>query len=440
MSKAKSDSPWLDRSGFIPPKLAAHLIEEYSFIYGRGMLYYFDGKIYRDTAAAFVKAKCKELLADEYRDSRGNEVVQQIITEAIFNSPTLDQDNQFIIVRNGALDWREGKLFPHDPAILSSIFIPLEFDPEAKCPAIEKFFHEVLPADSLDMIFEIIGYLLVSDNRFERVFLFLGEGANGKSTLLRLLRGFLGDENIAAESLHDLSENRFRLAKLAGKLANFFPDLESRALRDTGLLKALISGDVISAEFKGRDPFDFANKCRMIFSCNSIPRANDSSYAFYRRLCIIRFPRTFTTKDADPGLIEKLTTPGELSGLLNRALEALRVLLELKKFSIPESSESELKKYKGDNEHVRRFIESECSINPDFEINKNSLYTAYIHWAAANTIRPFPKITFGRQLREFNSSIVDDRAGSMDRVRVWRGINLTLSAQAKIYGDSEGDE
>ena len=438
--KVNPDSPWLDKRGnFIPPLLATHLIENENFIFDRGCLHYFDGKVYRPEGEIFVKSKCKEILETEYRDSRGIEVFRQIVTEITFKSPRLDRDITWIVLRNGCLDWKTGQLVPHDPAILSSIFIPIDHDPEATCPKIEKFFGQVLPTDAIDILFEFFGYCLIPDNRFEKALLLLGKGHNGKGLTIRLLRAFLGDENVSSESLQDVAENRFRMAKLAGRLANAFPDLDNRALKQTGTFKALVSGDAISAENKFGQPFTFENKARMIFSMNEIPRSADSTYAFYRRLCIIRFSLQLTPETSDPFLFEKLTTENELSGLLNKALAALRVLVEVGRFSEPLSSKNELEHYRSDNETVRVFCESQCELNPDYQIKKRELFAAYLHWAAESDIRPLTSRQFKTGLLQFAKTVTEDQAGpAINRVRIFRGINLTAAAQTNFY--SEGPD
>jgi putative DNA primase/helicase len=436
----KNNRHFFDKDGhFIPPQLAAHLVETENFLYDRGQLHYFGGKNYLPSADSFIKEKCLEILEDSYRDSRGIEVFRQIETQVKLNSPRLDQDLSWLVLRNGCLDWKTGELIPHNPEIFSSIFIPLDFNPAATCPKIEKFFSEVLPKDATDILYEFFGYCLISDNRFEKALMLLGQGHNGKGTTIRLLRSFLGEKNVSSESLQDLAENRFRMAKLAGRLANAFPDLDTRALKQTGTFKALVSGDAMSAENKFGEPFTFENKARMIFSMNEIPRSADSTYAFYRRLCIIRFSLQLSPETSDPFLFEKLTTEKELSGLLNKALAALRVLMEIGRFSEPISSKSELEKYRSDNETVKVFCEKQCNLNPDYQIKIRDLFAAYLHWSAENDIRPLTTRQFKTGLLQFAKTVSEDMAGPADaRFRIWRGINLTKEAQAKFY--SEGPE
>ena len=53
------------------------------------------------------------------------------------------------ILRNGLLNVRTRELFAHSPESLSTIRIPITFDPEAACPAIERFIAEVFSDDAI---------------------------------------------------------------------------------------------------------------------------------------------------------------------------------------------------------------------------------------------------------------------------------------------------
>ena len=110
----------------------------------------------------------------------------------------------------------------------------------------------------------------MQQSNFEKVFMLIGEGANGKSTFLGVMQAVLGFDNVSAESLHDLTYERFAVASLFGKMANLHPDIESSELKNTGLLKALISGDAISAEKKYLHSFKFTNKAKLFFSANQL--------------------------------------------------------------------------------------------------------------------------------------------------------------------------
>ena len=208
-------------------------------------------------------------------------------------------------------DRNADKLFEHSPHHLSSIRIPLTYDHNATCPNIQRFLAQVLPIECHDLVLELFAYCLLPTTKLDIAVILVGSGGNGKSVFLKLLKNFIGATNTSAESLHDIEKNRFRLASLTGKLANICADIAGQHLPSSDTFKKLTT-------------------------------CNDARDGFFRRWIILRFPNQFLSGKADPDLIEKLTTPQELSGLLNLALPALRRLMSNKAFAIPLSVKREL--------------------------------------------------------------------------------------------------
>jgi putative DNA primase/helicase len=260
----------------------------------------------------------------------------QLVTEAAnrlaIDAPELEERPRWGVlnVRNGLLDWPTRVLRPHDPDYRTTIQLPIRYDPQATCPAWERFVGEVWPADCVaaGVPWQLAALLLCPTKSVQQAVLLTGEGANGKSTMLRAYRALLGRQNTAGISLHRLEADRFAAARLQGKLANICPDLPSEHLASTSVFKALTDGDdSVHAEVKYGRQWDLYPFCRLVFSANHLPRSNDSSHAFFRRWLVLPFERQF-----EPGvagtrpretLDAELADPHELSGVLNRALDVL---------------------------------------------------------------------------------------------------------------------
>ena len=141
---------------------------------------------------------------------------------------TLEPHRDWLNLPNGMLDWRTGTLHDHDESYWSTSQLAVTWSEDAECPEIERFLAEVLPADLLEpgadgspgFIYEVIGYALFSGNPLHKAILLLGTGRNGKGTLLRLLNAMLGEDNVSSVALHEMANNRFRVAELVGKVAN----------------------------------------------------------------------------------------------------------------------------------------------------------------------------------------------------------------------------
>jgi len=334
--------------------------------------------------------------------------------------------------------------------------IPVDYDPTADCPAFKKFLEEVLPDKGDRMaIQELFGSLLWRAS-VGKAFVLIGEGANGKSTLLKVMETFLDKENIATRSLQDISRNRFAVADLVGKLANFGYELPSSRLENSDVFKSLVTGDSLPAEKKFEHPFPFHNYAKLIFATNQMPSFADTTTAFYRRWVIINFPNRFlpaelieeakqrlreanptateeeieeqtkNLKVADPFILEKITTPQELSGVLNWALEGLRRLLNNKfKFTsenIPEETGEEMERMV---DPIKAFLNDETEITNGSEdyVAKDDLYNAYTAYCRRKKLPMVGYNTFFKRLRMvFNYSEFQPR--TLGRKRAVMGIKL----------------
>lgn len=408
---------------FLPTKLAAHIMQQHRFAIQNQQLYVWRGGVYTETTPEFVKSLSKGALLDRYRDNRGSEVAKQIQTACWQQEDFFINDLDEINLTNGILNWQTGTLRQHSPEYPSRVQLPIKFDPDAKCPRIIKFLTDVLHPDCIELVAELFGYCLIPDTSMQKAFLLKSGGESGKSVFLDLLTTFLGRQNVSHEKLQALGENRFRAANLQGKLANIFADLPSCFLEETDTFKVLVSGDAISAERKGRDPFTFRNTARLLFSANELPRSSDNSHGFFRRWIILDFPHSFPpgSPGRDERLIEKLTTPQELSGLLNMALDGLRRLKRRGFFEESASCRAELDEYKRTNDSVRLFCDERLFISTSEQIEKTLLFNTYRNFCADENLRPVSARKFYTRVKELHSGISEVMVHG---IRFFRGICL----------------
>jgi putative DNA primase/helicase len=142
---------------------------------------------------------------------------------------------------------------------------------------------------------------------------------------------------------------KFATVQLYGKLGNVFADLPSEKIRDTGIFKAIVGEDYIAAQHKFKEYFSFKPFCRMVFSCETMPKNYaDRSGGFYRRLIIIRFDNHVDDKARDRNLRDKLAL--EADGIIAWSLKGLKRLMKNEYvFSETDRTNTELQKYKADN-------------------------------------------------------------------------------------------
>ncbi|MCB0868608.1 MAG: hypothetical protein KDB48_07910, partial [Solirubrobacterales bacterium] len=366
------------RPKFNAPQLGSRLAAEIPVSKGGGQLYAYRSGCYRSNGRDYFQRRIASELGDDWKRFRSDETLGWLMATAreLAETPPLDLIN----FRNGILDLRTGSLEKHTPEFLSPIQIPVDFDPAATCPMVDRFLDQTLDPDLHELIYEIAGYLLVPDNRLQVAFMFLGAGGNGKSTVLELLTALIGHGNVSATPLHKLDESRFATASLYGKLANIFSDLDSRALQSSSAFKAITGGDRLEAERKHGHPFTFKPFSRLLFSANEPPPTPDHTEAFFRRWLIVPFEKTFKGDKADRHLLAKLTTASELSGLVNRGLERLPALRERGAFTVSEAATKAAERFQVDTDSVAGYLAECTTLDPDGRVEKPKLYPAYRDW------------------------------------------------------------
>lgn len=402
--KTKEDfSPYFKKDTFIPKLLADDILSDNRFINVKGLLYRYHNGVYLDDGEQFIEAESQNKLGNESRQNRIGETIYYIkvdsYTEPELVNPT--DKGHLINVENGLYDWIEGNLLPHTPEYLSTIRIPIEYNPEATCPTVDYFLESTLPKDCVPIAEELFGYALIPYVRFEKAFMFTGTGANGKSTFLTLLEKFVGSDNVSKVPLQELDEHRFKRAELFGKLLNLFADLDARDLQSSTYFKTVVSGDMIDAERKHQDPFFFRPFARLAFSANELPRSPDNSYAYFRRWCIIPFPKRFEGRDADKSLADKLTEPSELSGLLNRALKGLHGLFSNEGFTESATVKASLDDYKKQNDTIAAFINDCCAFDANAETERGELFTAYQKYCENEGYKEISRIACYNRIRAY---------------------------------------
>lgn len=219
-----------------------------------------------------------------------------------FFSNTLDRK---INMKNGVYDFNTKSVLPHSPQYGFKSMIPHEYKPGQT----SKTFLDWLDTITLkntnlkSIIMDMMAYCVWPKYDNHAFFLLSGDGKNGKSTLLAILRAVLGDRNCSTISLSQLVDNRFAVAQLEAKFANISDEGSGVMLgqRQLNILKTLSSGERYFVEHKGVNGYDITNTAKLIFSANKDPEFRENSEAMRRRIVVIPFNYKIPTEDASIG-------------------------------------------------------------------------------------------------------------------------------------------
>ncbi len=386
----------------------------------------------------FIKAECQnrvgisELLTEHVI----KEIIGHIMRSTYIIRDSFNQYKTTINLANGLLNTETRELKPHSPEFLSTVRIPLKYKPEGQAPRCMQFMKEVHHPEDIPVIQELFGNCLVPDKSIQKAILHVGDGENGKSVELSLLRTFIGKANCSNVSWQQLELNRFAKSSLEGKLANIFADLPSQSMNMTTSFKMLTGEDAIGTEKKFKDEYSFENFAKLIFSANKPPKVTDEdSYAFWRRWIIIEFPNQFTDENGkkDPDLIEKLTTEDELSGLLNWALEGLTRLRQQKKYSYKKTVDETTEFYMRASDPVYAFLQDLCEAASDHFEDKDDLHDLFEQYCKDKKIPSLKLNAFSRafqnqtyiRVKSYRPEIIDEN-GRKKRITAWQGIKVRI--------------
>ena len=364
--------------------------------------YYYNGKIFSDGGVNFIGKKCQELTDGKIRVNDVNEVIAHIQRTTsqnidVFNNAPLN----LIPFENGVYDLDIKELLPHDPKYNFTFLIPHKFDISITCPKIEAFLLEVLGSkEEVKLAQEFIGYCLYRKYFIKKAWIIKGDQDTGKTTLINLINIFVGNENTSGVSLHKVIYDKFAASRLYSKLLNFYDDLPMQDLKDTGAFKIATGGGFISGEKKFGDSFEFMNYAKFLFATNYFIILNDKNQiedmAYYGRYLITLCENVFDKKTMDRDILEKMTTPEEMSGLINFALEGLQRLLENGSFTYSRTpSENQILMEKNSNSIVG-FIQDCVMEEEGAWLATNDLYEAYLSYCHENTLPKESKDKFSK--------------------------------------------
>lgn len=373
-------------------------------------LWHWDGSgVWQPIDEREVKKVIHRVAANHYKLCRNKiaSILDIVKTEATVKDSVFDaRDNIVINCRNGELHFTSGRweMHPHRREHYLTSQLPVAYLPESAAPRFRTFLEEIFAgdedaADKAQVLLEMVGYSMLRSCDFEKFIILIGNGANGKSVLLKVLTALLGVRSVSSVCPSQF-DNRFQRAHLHGKLANIISELSEGGELSDATLKAVVSGELITAEHKHKPPFEFRPCCTCWFGTNHMPQTRDFSDAVFRRAIILTFNRKFEGDACDTQLAEKLIA--ELPGILNLALHAIAGVLTRKAFTEPASSLAAKASWKLESDQVAQFVEECCLLHKDYEISSQEVYARYKSWAQeAGSFRPLNRKNFTNRLKRF---------------------------------------
>lgn len=349
--------------------------------------------------------------------------VAEYVSGKLYQDETqLDNRPGLVNLQNGVLDINTLDLHTRNAKHLFTAQLGFAYDAKAKCPQWEKFSSEVLvnpqriaDDDMIAFVQEAFGYSLTSSVEHEISFWLIGEGANGKSTMMKILDALLGSAALHL-NLGMLDRDKYQLADLGGKRVVICTEAPDTTVSDS-ILKAIISGDRMNVRSIYGKPFVVNPIAKVWWAMNNPPRVNDTSEGFWRKTKVIPFNRTFEYDERDKKLVANLKD--ELPGIFNWALKGLKRLERNGYFTECEQIEDATLSYRDESDLPLQFINEICQRdNASFE-TASDLYHRYREWCKDSGYKPASSNRMGREWRRLGL-----KAAREQGKRIWIGIKF----------------
>lgn len=385
---------FFNRGVFLFDKFAHYMANNYHIIKINGQLHIYSDGIYVDATNEIEAQMIKHI--SNLSKAKRSEVLSYL--DILIRDDRQMSDANYIAFKNGIYNITTRELEPFTPDIVITNKIEYDYDPTAYDPLLDKTLNKIACFDESvrALLEECVGYCFYRRSELRKSFILTGDKENGKSTYLSLIEHLLGHKNITSLDLAELGD-RFRTAQLVNKLACIGDDIGSEFIANPNIFKKLSAGNPVTVEKKGKDPFDFSNYAKLLFSANDIPKIKDRTGAVISRLIIIPFDAKFTADDPDfdPYIKYKLIKTLPMQYLINIGLAGLHRVLERRKFTESEKVQVALKEYEENNNPILSFLQEEPKIENE---PTTGVYSEYRIFCMNNNFSPMSNIEFSKQI------------------------------------------
>lgn len=322
--------------------------------------------------------------------------------DVLIRNDTKALDANMLAFENGLYNIADDSFSEFTPEHIVTNKINWNYNSDAYSEVVDNVLNNIACNDSdiRALLEECVGYCFYRRNELGKAFILTGDKSNGKSTFLSMIQNLLGYDNIASLDLKELGD-RFKTAELFGKLACIGDDIGDEFISNPATFKKLVTGDRVTAERKGQNPFQFNNYSKFLFSANNIPRIKDKTGAVLRRLVIIPFEAVFSKNSPDfkPFIKYELQSAEAMEYLIKIGIEGLKRVIINRGFTTPNKVQSAIDEYEEINNPILGFFK-ECEAE-NFKIENeptNKVYKRYQEYCVSNSLQPMSNIEFSRQI------------------------------------------
>lgn len=190
---------------------------------------------------------------------------------------------------------QDGKLYEPTGSFVPNTLAPvLNTDAKAKARVFDTIAEWVDSEEEAHALLSHLASALAPGWSAVKYVLLLGEGRNGKSLLLKMVRAVFGSHNVSNVTRQQMSEQSPVVCELNGKLLNLVFDGPSEYLKESAIEKSLVAGEPVSIRrLYESTPTTVQTNALFIEGLNGEPKSKDKSIALQKRLMRFHFPNVY---------------------------------------------------------------------------------------------------------------------------------------------------
>jgi putative DNA primase/helicase len=313
---------------------------------------------------------------------------------------------------NGTLELETGNFRYHNPNDYCSVQVSYPYNPSATYRAWSRFIEDITAGDprTAELLQLIPGYVFEPMNKHEKIFVLSGNGSNGKSKYLEILRQLFDAANVSHLQPRAMLD-KFRLIQFRESIVNMAGEIKANLSDTEELLKSIASGEPQSACYKSKDFVTFIPRTKLIFATNDQLSSGDTSDGLLRRLVMVDFKVSFVD-NPDPDnpyerlknvdILDSLVQELQSGGIFNWAYEGYKMLRAVGYFTETADQTQLLQDFKRSSNPILVFWEEKSGDFGD-EMDNNDVYGDYCQWCACNGFKAVTSIKFHQEFKKVSS-------------------------------------
>lgn len=367
--------------------IAKSLVNQYYVRFYNNVLFFRDdeGKFINDEN--MLKRKIHQFL--DQKDSRN---VEEVYKQLLLMAPiiTLDDDESFEIhFNNGYL--HEGNFYEMESKTFTPYHIDIDYHYDAEAvKVVDDYLNHLSNNDEeyKKLILEVLAHTLIINKEFKRMlakfFIFVGDGGNGKGTLLTIIRAILNRKNCSGLSIGDMADERY-FVTMQGKLANLGDDIQDEPINNKQMkaLKNISTCDFVSTRQLFQQATEVEMTLSLIFTSNHILKSWEKGDSYKRR--VMWLPIYTKPAKKEKNFIQKLTTQKALEYWIRLIIEAYKRLYENERFTTSKVVEKFNDQYHEENNNFLLYLQ-DFERNDFLHMKPKQIYDEYEAWAEENDL------------------------------------------------------